>query len=269
MKIFFQSSLPRSGSTLLQNIIAQRNDFYVTPTSGLLELIYAARKNYTTSPEFLAQDKEQMKKAFLSFCKGGMESYFKSLTDKPYVIDKSRGWSIHYDFLNSFYKDPKIIIMIRDIRDIYSSMEKNFRKNTHLDSGIIDHSQMIGTTTEKRIDIWSKSQPVGLAIERLYQIIREGIINKCLIIKYEDLIKNPQYELNKIYKYLEVDTFYHNFDDIKQITKEDDSVYGIYGNHTINNKLVYKESDAGEILGIGATSWIRQNYDWFYKEFNY
>lgn len=92
-KIFFQSSLPRSGSTLLQNLIGQNPDFYVTPTSGLLELIYAARANYTNSPEFKAQDADLMKKAFLGFCKSGMEGYFNSITDKKYVMDKSRGSS--------------------------------------------------------------------------------------------------------------------------------------------------------------------------------
>ena len=48
-KLFFQSSLPRAGSTLLQNIMGQNPDFYVTPTSGVLELVYAAnwvKNNY-------------------------------------------------------------------------------------------------------------------------------------------------------------------------------------------------------------------------------
>ncbi len=39
-KLFFQSSLPRAGSTMLQNILAQNPDVYATPTSGVLELIY-------------------------------------------------------------------------------------------------------------------------------------------------------------------------------------------------------------------------------------
>jgi hypothetical protein len=51
-KLFFQSSLPRAGSTLLQNILAQNPSIYATPTSGVLELIFAARGNYTNSPEF-------------------------------------------------------------------------------------------------------------------------------------------------------------------------------------------------------------------------
>ena len=38
-KLFFQSSLPRAGITLLQNILAQNPSIYATPTSGVLELI--------------------------------------------------------------------------------------------------------------------------------------------------------------------------------------------------------------------------------------
>ena len=148
--LYFQSSLPRAGSTLLQNIMGQNPDFYVTPTSGVLELVYAARSNYSDSPEFKAQDTELMKKGFLSFCAGGINSYFEAITDKKYVIDKSRGWGVHYDFLNSFYPNPKIVCMIRDPRAIMASMEKNFRKNQHLDSGIVNHAEMTGTTTEKK-----------------------------------------------------------------------------------------------------------------------
>ena len=89
-KIFFQSSLPRAGSTLLQNIIGQNPEFYVTPTSGVLELVYAARNNYTNSPEFKAQNSELMKKGFANFCNSGINGFFNAITDKPYVIDTSR-----------------------------------------------------------------------------------------------------------------------------------------------------------------------------------
>ena len=40
-----------------------------------------------------------MKRAFLAFGRAGMEAYFKVLTDKSYVIDKSRGWGVHFDLL--------------------------------------------------------------------------------------------------------------------------------------------------------------------------
>jgi sulfotransferase len=268
-KIFFQSSLPRSGSTLLQNIMGQNPDFYVTPTSGVLELVYASRANYTNSPEFKAQDAELMKKGFTAFCKGGVESYFNAITDKKYVMDKSRGWGIHYGFLETFYPEPKVVCMIRDPRSIYASMEKNFRKNQHLDSGIVDHAQMQGTTTEKRIDIWTQGQPVGLAMERLYQVLKEGINKKMLFVKFEDLCRFPEQEMKRIYTYLDVPYYQHDFDNIEQITQEDDSVYGIYGDHVIKSKLTPVKNDYKEVLGVNASNWVRQNFSWFYDEFRY
>ena len=87
--IFYNSSLPRSGSTLIQNIIAQNPDFYTTPTSGLVDLVMASKHNYNSSQSFIAQDQKQMENAFLTYCKAGMQGYFEGLTDKPYVVDKS------------------------------------------------------------------------------------------------------------------------------------------------------------------------------------
>lgn len=268
-KLFFQSSLPRAGSTLLQNIMGQNPDFYVTPTSGVLELVYAARSNYSDSPEFKAQDADTMKKAFLSFCAGGVYNFFESITDKKYVIDKSRGWGVHYNFLNSFYPNPKIICMIRDPRAIMASMEKNFRKNQHQDSGLVNHAEMTGTTTEKRIDIWVGSQPVGLAMERLYQIVKEGINEKMLFIKFENLTQSPKKEIEKIYNFLELPQFEHDFNNVEQITQEDDQVYGIYGDHTIKSKVEPTKKDYNQVLGTQAANWVKNNYKWFYDTFKY
>lgn len=268
-QIFFQSSLPRAGSTLLQNIVGQNPDFYVTPTSGVLELVYAARANYSSSPEFKAQDAELMKKGFLNFCHYGIQGFFAGVTDKPYVLDKSRGWGVHYGFLNSFYPGAKVVCMVRDPRDIFASMEKNFRKNQHLDSGLVNHAEMAGTTTEKRIDIWAQGQPVGLALERLYQVFLEGVNKQMLFIRYEDLMKNPEQELQRFYEYLELPQFEHDFNNIQQITQEDDSVYGIYGDHQIQSKIEYRKSNAKEVLGTHAYTWIKNQYKWLFDEFKY
>jgi sulfotransferase len=115
-KIFFQSSLPRAGSTMLQNILALNPDIYATPTSGVLELIYGARENYSNSPEFIAQDKNLMRDGYLAFCKQGMDAFYNEITDKKYVIDKSRGWGVHYDMLETIRgEQPKVICMVRDL----------------------------------------------------------------------------------------------------------------------------------------------------------
>ena len=269
MKIFYNSSLPRSGSSLIQNIIGQNPDFYVTPTSGLLELIFAARSNYSKSPEFKAQDAELMKTAFLSFCREGMNGYFNGITDKPYVVDKSRGWGIHYNLLNQINPNPKIICTVRDLRDIISSMEKIYRKNQHIHNDIINHSTMAGTSIGKRIDIWLASQPVGLALERTMEIINQGIYKNIHFIKYEDLLTEPQKTMDGVYNYFEVPIYQHDFDNIEQLTFEDDAVYGLGDIHTIQTKLGTVKHDYNEVLGEGISNFLFEKYKWYNDFFGY
>jgi sulfotransferase len=267
-KIFFNSSLPRSGSTLFQNIMAQNPDFYVTPTSGVLELVFGARANYTNSPEFKAQNQEDMKIAFRAFCRDGIFGFYNSLTNKKYVLDKSRGWGYYRDFLDFFYPNPKIICMIRDPRSIFSSMEKKYRSNPEK-ANLTSDAEMRNITTEQRIDSWVNSQPIGLAFQRLYEIIKQKQDKNMLFIKFEDLTENPDKELNKVYNYLELDHYKHNFNYVEQITQEDDSVYGIFGDHKIKNSIQSIKPDYNEILGNNASKWIKNNYSWFYEYFKY
>lgn len=270
-KIFFQSSMPRSGSTILQNIIGQNPDFYVTPTSGVLELVFGARGNFSTSPEFKAQDSELMAKAFKNFCLEGMNGFYDGITDKPYVLDKSRGWGVYRTFLNEFYPDPKIICMVRDLRSVLSSYEKIYRKSQLKYDPIRDDASARGTTVHKRIDEWVNPQnTIGRAVERIFEMIRLGYDDKILFVKFEDLTLYPDLEMKRIYNYLSLDYFEHDFDNIEQITKEDDEVYGLTSDlHTIQPRLEPLKKDFKEILGKDICDWIQNNYSWYQQKFNY
>ena len=270
-KLFFQSSMPRSLSTMFQNIMGQNPDFHVTPTDGLLELVYAARANYTSSPEFKAQDSVLMEKAFKGFCYGGVTGYAQSLTDKPYVLIKSRGWGVYRGFLDWFYPNPKVICMVRNLKDVVASYEKIYRKNPQIHDPIRNDSDSRGTTLHKRVDEWMHpSNTIGRATERIFEMIRLGYDDKILFVKAEDLCLYPETELTRIYQYLEIPHFTHDFDNIQQITTEDDNVYGLgNGLHTIRPKLEMKPSDADKVLGKDITKWLYETYNWYYDKFKY
>ena len=269
-KIFFQSSLPRAGSTLLQNIIAQNPDFYATPTSGALELVFGARINFSSSPEFKAQDAEEMRKAFIAFSRGGLESYYRSLTDKPYVMDKSRGWSIHYDLLNLIFGEkPKIICMVRDLRQILASMEKKFRQYPEHYRPTENHNNNTGNTTIKRALACLQGPPIGLALDRLAEIRQRGWHENMLFIRYEDLTAQPIQSLEKVYTYLGLPLFQHNFENIAQITKEDDQIYGIPGLHAIRSKMERLPNDYMSILGPDTVRMVQNNYAWYFNLYGY
>jgi len=269
--LFFNSSMPRSGSTLLQNILNQNPDIYATSTDGSLELLYGARVNYTNSLEFKAQDKDKSVLAWRGFCKGGLQGYCDGLTDKPNVCIKSRGIGIHYNWYKSFMGEPpKIICMVRNLKSVYASMEKIYRENFETHQDIQNHSKMTGTTTAKRVDIWTNSQPIGLALERLQQMILEGIDKNCLFIRMEDLTNNPIAEIEKIYNYLNISSFNHDFNNVKQTTIEDDVVYGISPTlHKIRTVVKPITPYYYDILGENICGWIDNQFSWYQEKFGY
>lgn len=268
-EFFFQSSLPRSGSTLLQNILAQNPDIYSTPTSPLSDYVTMMREVYTNNPNVNAQDDEQMKAAFKGICKKGMEGYFEALTDRKYVLDKSRTWMPNFDFLTFIIdKEPKMLCTVRDLRDVFASNEKNFRKNPHKSRATFGMGD--ANTLPKRIDVWAASNNfTGGAIDSLSDALRTGLAEKMLFIKYENLCLYPEEVLPRIYKYLEIPEFKHNFENVPQVTHEDDKVHGIFGIHTIRNTVEMLPSDAKEVLGQDVSDWIYNNYKWFFDYFGY
>ncbi len=269
-KLFFHTSMPRSGSTVLQNLMGQNPDFYVTPTSGLIELIYASKKAFTDSVEFNANlEPEVMSKAFSAYCNAGIHAFANSITDKKYFLDKGRGWGIYYNWIKSFLPyEPKMICMVRDLRDIFCSMEKLFRKDINKEP-LVNWATGANTTVAKRVDYFSTTPPLGLALERFQVIFETNSFEKFLFIKYEDFCLRPEIEVKRIYNYLEIPHYNHNFDNILQITKEDDNIHGVFGDHIIRPRLEMKQSDAKSILGDRVCDWIYDRYNWYFKTFGY
>jgi|694.fasta_scaffold87798_4 sulfotransferase len=270
-QIFFQSSMPRSGSTIFQNLIGQNPDFYVTPTSGVLELIFGARANFSTSPEFKAQDTSLMEAGFKEFCNKGIFAFYNAITDKKFVLDKSRGWGVYRPFLSEVYPNPKIICMVRDLRSVVCSYEKIYRKSQLRKDPIRNDLTGAGTTIHKRVDEWvHPTNTIGRAVERIFEMIRLGYDDKILFVKYEDLCLYTEIEMRRIYDYLELPYFEHDFDNIQQITSEDDSVYGLTNDlHTIKPKLELPTPDYHDILGKDICAWLYNTYKWYFDKFQY
>lgn len=266
-KIFYNSSLPRSGSTLLQNVFNQNPDIYATPTSGVVHYLDVIRMTFS-QVEFKAQDYKMMEKATLSFCRDGIKAFTNSISDKPYFIDKSFYWGMNFDYLKLINgENPKIVIMIRDLRDIFASFESNHRKNTLVYNENINWDNLECTTMEKRILDWTRKKPIGPAIDCLKDIINYRIDSKILFIKYEEFCENPNKEMDKIYKYLDIPYFQHNFNNVEQTTTENDIFY--LHSHEIRSIVNKKESQSEKIIGKPACDWVYKNYEWFFKFFNY
>lgn len=269
--IFFNSSVPRSCSTLLQNILGQNPDIHATPTDGCMELLYGAKNNFTNSPEFKAQDPDLMLKAWRSFCLGGIQGYCSGLTDKLNVSMKCRSIGIHYNWFSAFMgEDIKVLCMVRDLRRVFASMEKLYRKNPDKMNSVYKPGELKGTTVGKRVESWGNGSLVGLAVDRVNDIIQQGLDKKILFIRAEDLCQDPEHEMSRIYGYLNLPYYDCDYKNIKQVTFENDVIYGLDNNlHKIQPEIVPQDYSYREVLGEPTCRYINEVHYAYQKFFNY
>jgi sulfotransferase len=268
--IFFQSSMPRAGSTLLQNIIGQNPYFYVTPTSSLSTLVINGAATFDRAEGFRKEkDYNLMKNSFHNYCKEGMNGYFSTITNKPYVLDKSREWITVLPFLNKLYSSPKVITLVRDLRSVYSSFEKYFISNPESDHSLcreldIPSFSLLGD----RINYYQSSPLVMDVLRPLRDIIELKNKYNIKIIKFEDLCLKPQQTLDEIYSYLEIPSFKHNFNQISQITYENDNFHP-FGDHVIHPHLQLPPLDYNNYFPPSMLDYIYDQNLWFFEYFNY
>ena len=261
--------MPRAGSELIQVLLHQNPIIYGSATSPLLEYQYAARANFDIA-EVSSQEPKQQQEAFIAMCKSMATGYYSAITDRPIICDKSRGWAHHYEWVEQWNPDPKMLCCVRDIRSIIASMERVYRKNRHRPSGVDNPAELTGMTVMDRANYWLNSHPIGLALQRLQDTFLRGLGHKVHWIRYEDLCTSPQEELDKIYAYIGEPTFEHDFNNITKEVHEDDSIFGIYGSHKVASSIrAVTPDDWSDVLAPEVADSIVESCAWYQNTFNY
>ena len=159
--------------------------------------------------------------------------------------------------------------MVRDLRAIYSSMEKKFRQNPDIDAKIMNNQDMTGITTDQRVGIWSQTHPTGYTGIKLQEMILQKLDKNILFFRYEDFCQAPDQHMKKLYEFFQVEYFQHDWNNIQQITSENDEAHGIFGDHKIRTKLEPTPDDFKEVLGVQTCNKIVNEHRWFYDYFRY
>jgi len=245
---YFMSGLPRSGSTLLTALLNQNPEIHASTNSPLLDTIH-----YTE--EYLLYNSEQYK---ASPNPEGTHKVLSSIAHNYYfntsqniIIDKSRGWVNQIEHIRDYITDePRIICPVRSIPDILSSFLSLIQKSktiSFIDKQIIENN--IEPTNDIRCDyLMSNIGIVGQSLYALSEAFRKGNKNCLLLVEYDDLIKNPQNEMDRIYDFLSLSKYSHRFDNIISKQTENDNVYNLENMHKVRNKLEKINRDNSKYL---------------------
>jgi len=259
--IHFISGFPRSGSTLLCNILAQNPRFHTTATSGIMDIIFSVRNNWDKLVEFQAHPDDEAKTRVM---RAMLESYFAG-SEKPVVFDKCRGWVSLLEMAELLLgQKAKVLVPVRDIRDILASFEKLHRAQAHLHQPAFESQHYFQSqTAEGRAQIQLQNdKPVGLAYHRVRDALRRGFGDRMYFVEFEKLTSEPAAELERIYKFLEEEPFAHNFEEVEQVTWENDAIHGIAGLHNIRKSVRAMEPQWPKVLGKFAEQYGQMNFWW-------
>ena len=239
--IHFLAGLPRSGSTLLANILAQNPKIHVTPTSGICDMLVQVRNGWDRNDAFQAMDRAESERVKGDVLRAMLQAYFGRV-ERPICIDKNRYWAEFLEMgaeLIGGRDRVKVLVTVRDLRDVVASFEKLYRKTSALGQVSQEASMALKFKTALgRAEVFvDDAQPVGRAYNAIRDAVTRGWYDRMHFIDFEDLTRRPQETMQGIYRFLDVAPHTHEFDNVEQVTFEDDFVYGFKDLHVIRAKV--------------------------------
>jgi sulfotransferase len=233
-KLFFLVALPRSGNTLFTSIINQNPEIVCTPNSITLEIMKDLFLLKQTDVFLNYQDHDSLDNVLDSV----FDNYYKDWPQQ-YIIDRGPVMTPgNLMLMQKHYRRPfKCIVILRDLMDVLASYMKWYKNNPDA----FPNRYNLNTDDEKLGMIMNKDGAVAKDLEAIKNSFNYPDI--CHFVKYDDLISRPEQEMRKIYQFIGLPYYNHQFEDLKQINVNgigyDDKVVG-KNMHTIRN-VVRKE----------------------------
>ena len=263
------AGLPRSGSTLLKSILNQNPELHTEPVSPVMELMYWNDFYFTDSEQYLGYPKPKSAHKIVS---SNIEDYYFDI-EKPIIIDHCRAWSNNIERLKTYITpNPKIICPVRNITEILTSFITMIRRNSDqvsfIDQYLIDKGLPI--TDDNRCEyLMSKDGIVEQALWAQAQAFIRGDQKYLLMVEYDDLIQKPNEVMKKIYEFLEIDFYSHNFEKIENTHREIDDQWYLKDMHHVRSKLEKKSSNPKNILSCNILNKYNNLEYWKYSNHEY
>tara|TARA_R100001440_G_scaffold26243_2_gene42712 strand:- start:2663 stop:3472 length:810 start_codon:yes stop_codon:yes gene_type:complete len=223
-KMVLLAGLPRTGSTLLSNILAQNSNIHIESNSALCQVMWDTKISCEENAS------EQLKGAgkHLSFKKSLLKSipkiYYPDAENKV-VFDKCRPWVNQFNInMARNYIDQNIrsIVMVRPMEEVVASYARIYLKNngeTPYEKILTHGNHLLMASFAATLEAAKTKDP------------------SFLFVSYDELIKNTQEVLKKIYIHIGENQFIHNTQKIDQVVLENDEANNMKGMHDIRSKI--------------------------------
>jgi sulfotransferase len=185
-----------------------------------------------------------------------IDNYYSDV-EKRVIIDKNRSWVNRLHYIPGYFGiEAKVLCPVRNIDEILASFIAMQRRTpitaegkiNFIDEMLIKNNILL--TDDNRCEFLASPNGIlGQSYFGLQQALMEGKQKNLHFIEYDDLVNNPEETMHKVYEFLELENFKHDFSKIENMHKENDSdVYGLSDMHDVRATLSKTSSNPQDIL---------------------
>lgn len=263
------AGLPRAGSTLLCQLLSEHPEIHCEGhSSPLCNSLLTTRRSISDDQFMLSQLDVQFDTSYAHLrtaMQGFLHGWYAG-NNKPVVIDKNRAWLHCIEFLLHLDQGAKLLVPIRELGQIYGSIEAQHQKTILLD--FIDH--LADYDRFGRADqLFAKDKAIGAPLSSIcaVQDLPQAAKDRLYFIKFEDLMAQPVETMNKVYSWLGVKPHKIDAGKITPHPHESDSHYRNKYLHCQHTKIIPPKPHTIppriQELIERACGWY---YEWFYPK---
>ena len=248
------AGLPRAGSTLLSSLLNQNPNLYSGPSSPVLGAMYTIHEHFLGNELYTGFPKPDSVNKII----GSLIDDWYYDVKEPIIIDKNRAWTARVPFIEGYIQqEAKIIVPVRRVDEILTSILTMIHRNpfeegqpriNFVDEILVKNN--IPINDENRCThLLNGGGIVWESLNALMMGLEQGHKDKFHYVDYDDLVNDPQGELDKIYEFLGEESFEHSFDNLTNIHREDDiATYGLSDMHEVRSELKKKSAHPDAVL---------------------
>jgi hypothetical protein len=204
-------------------------------------------------PERREETESKLDRSAKAFCAAWSD------TDKI-VFNKSRGWAMNIEMLKHLYPGAKVIVTVRDLREVFASFEKQNQKNPMLHLGA--HSLL-----DRANNMFSPKGMIGSTLEGVQDILYRQ--QDVFFLKYEDFVRDPEQMMNRVYCHLDLPEFEHDFDNVVNTATDPDHLYLNKYPHTGSGSVEPRPPAWHKFMAPAIADGIMQGREWYNQRFGY
>ena len=227
------TGLPRAGSTLLCQLLAQHPEIHCEgQSSPLCNALLGIRRMVSDDQFFLSQLDNSFGTSYAhlaSAMQGFLRGWHHDCRKKA-VVDKNRAWLHAIELLLHIEPEARLVVCLRELGQIYGSIEAQHQKTILVD--FIDH--LADYDRFGRADmLFAKDKAIGAPLISLHAVqdLPAEVQKRLYFLRFEDLMSQPTACMSHLYTWLGLSPFEIDPEKLAIGVQESDSHYHMKYTH--------------------------------------